>query len=45
MIKLYQHVATRAEIPDVHDLLNQLLDAEHHETLLLAQQANRIRDM
>ena len=45
VIKLYQHVAARADIPDARELLSQLLDAEHHETLLLAQQANRIRDM
>lgn len=45
VMALYRHVSGRADIPDARELLTLLLDAEQHETLLLAQQANRLRDL
>ena len=45
VIDLYRHIAARADIPDARELFGQLLDAEHNETLLLAQQANRTREL
>lgn len=44
-IKLFAHLASRAEIPSTREFINQLLDIEQHETMRLAQQANRIRDL
>ena len=40
------HVDTRQiDFSDARELFDQLLDAEHNETLLLAQQANRTREL
>lgn len=42
---LYRHLIGRAAIPEAQELLQALLDMEEHETMLLAHQTNRIRDM
>ena len=42
---LYRYLLGRAEIPEARELLEALLDMEEHETMRLAQQSNRIRDM
>lgn len=45
VITLYRYLLGRAEIPEARDLLQALLNMEEHETMRLAQQSNRIRDM
>jgi len=45
VIVLYRYLLGRAEIPEARELLEALLAMEEHETMRLAQQANRIRDM
>lgn len=44
-IDLYRDLLGRADIPEAEDLLRSLLDIEEHETMRLAQQTNRMRDM
>lgn len=44
-IQLFQHLASRAEIPRTREFIDQLLAIEQHETMRLAQQSNRIRDL
>ena len=45
VIDLYRHLLAQAEIPEARELLQSLLDLEEHETMRLAQQTNRMRDM
>ncbi|SHF20814.1 hypothetical protein SAMN05444279_12144 [Ruegeria intermedia] len=45
VINLYRYLLGRAEIPEARELLQALLEMEEHETMRLAQQSNRIRDM
>jgi hypothetical protein len=45
VIELYRYLQGRAEIPEARELLQALLEMEEHETMRLAQQSNRIRDM
>ncbi|HEY7776298.1 MAG TPA: hypothetical protein VIC02_07130 [Kineobactrum sp.] len=45
LIELYRFLATNADIPDAEELLQELLDMEVHETMLLAQQTNRLQDL
>lgn len=45
VIRLYRHLASRADTPEVKELVDALLAMEEHETMQLAQQSNRIRDM
>ncbi|MEQ8483989.1 MAG: ATPase [Pseudomonadales bacterium] len=45
VITLYRYLLGRAEIPEARELLEALLDMEEHETMRIAQQSNRIRDM
>jgi len=45
VIDLYKSLLGRADIPEARDLLQALLDMEEHETMRLAQQTNRMRDM
>jgi len=45
VIKLYRYLAGRADTPEVRELVQALLAVEEHETMQLAQQCNRIRDM
>lgn len=42
---LYTYLLSRAEIPEARELIEALMDMEQHETMRLAQQSNRIRDM
>lgn len=42
---LYRYLLGRAEIPEARELLESLLAMEEHETMRLAQQSNRIRDI
>jgi len=44
-IDLYRGLLGRADIPEAKELLQSLLDIEEHETMRLAQQTNRMRDM
>ena len=44
-IDLYRELLGRADIPEVQDLLKDLLAIEEHETMRLAMQTNRMRDM
>ena len=44
-IDLYRNLLGRADIPEAQELLQALLDMEEHETMRLAQQTNRMRDM
>ena len=44
-IDLYRELLARAEIPEAKELLRALLAIEEHETMRLAQQTNRMRDM
>ncbi|MDJ0857845.1 MAG: hypothetical protein QNJ03_02115 [Dinoroseobacter sp.] len=44
-IDLYRELLTRADIPEAQELLQALLAMEEHETMRLAQQTNRMRDM
>ena len=44
-IDLYRELLGRADIPEARELLQSLLEIEEHETMRLAQQTNRIRDM
>ncbi len=43
--ELYRYLLGRAEIPEARDLIESLLEMEQHETIRLAQQSNRIRDI
>lgn len=45
VIDLYRYLQGRADIPEASALVDELLSMEEHETMLLAQQANRIRDL
>jgi rubrerythrin len=44
-IDLYRELLRRADIPEAQELLQSLLALEEHETMRLAQQTNRMRDM
>ena len=44
-IDLYRDLLGRADIPEAQELLQSLLSIEEHETMRLAQQTNRMRDM
>ncbi len=44
-INLYRDLLRRADIPEAQELLQALLNIEEHETMRLAQQTNRMRDM
>ena len=44
-IDLYRNLLGRADIPEAQEVLQALLAIEEHETMLLAQQTNRMRDM
>lgn len=44
-IDLYRELLGRADIPEAQELLRELLTIEKHETMRLAQQTNRMRDM
>ncbi|MBN9671227.1 hypothetical protein [Roseibium aggregatum] len=44
-IDLYRELHRRVDIPEAKELLQALLDIEEHETMRLAQQTNRMRDM
>ena len=44
-IDLYRDLLGRADIPEARELLGELLAVEEHETMRLAQQTNRMRDM
>lgn len=44
-IDLYRELLRRADIPEAQELLRALLALEEHETMRLAQQTNRMRDM
>ncbi len=44
-IDLYRELLGRADIPEAQELLKALLDIEEHETMRLAHQTNRMRDM
>ena len=44
-IDLYRELHGRVDIPEAKELLQALLDMEEHETMRLAQQTNRMRDM
>lgn len=44
-ISLYRDLVSNAHIPEVNELMQELLDLEEHETMRLAQQANRSRDL
>ncbi|MEM8877766.1 MAG: ATPase [Pseudomonadota bacterium] len=44
-IDLYRDLLGRADIPEAKELLQALLAIEEHETMRLAQQTNRMRDM
>lgn len=44
-IKLFQNLVTRTDIPSTREFIAQLLAIEEHETMRLAQQVNRIRDL
>jgi len=44
-IELYRNLLGRADIPEAQELLQALLAMEEHETMRLAQQTNRMRDM
>lgn len=45
VISMYRYLVGRAEIPEARELIEALLHMEEHETMRLAQQTNRIRDM
>lgn len=45
VIDLYRNLLGRADIPEARELLQSLLGMEEHETMRLAQQTNRMRDM
>lgn len=44
-IDLYRDLLERADIPEAQELLQELLAIEKNETMRLAQQTNRMRDM
>ena len=44
-IDLYRELLGRADIPEAQELLQDLLSIEEHETMRLAMQTNRMRDM
>jgi len=44
-IDLYRELLGRADIPEAQELLRELLAIEEHETMRLAMQTNRMRDM
>lgn len=44
-IDLYRDLLRRADIPEAQELVRSLLALEEHETMRLAQQTNRMRDM
>jgi rubrerythrin len=44
-IDLYRELLGRADIPEAQELLRALLAIEEHETMRLAQQTNRMRDI
>ncbi|PLW83205.1 ATPase [Kineobactrum sediminis] len=45
LIELYRFLVAKADIPEAEELLKELLDMEVHETMLLAQQSNRMHDL
>lgn len=44
-IDLYRELLRQADIPEAQELIRALLAMEEHETMRLAQQTNRMRDM
>lgn len=45
IIDLYRYLQGRADVPAARELVENLLSLEEHETMLLAQQANRLNDL
>jgi hypothetical protein len=45
VLELYRYLLSRSDIPEAKDLLEPLLRMEEHETMRLAQQIGRSRDM
>lgn len=45
LMDLYRYLVSRAETPEVRELLEFLLEMEEHETMRLAQQTSRMRDL
>lgn len=45
IIDLYRSLARRAEIDKAREVLNELLDLEHHEAMRLAHQVGRLNEM
>ena len=42
---LYQALLGKAEIPEIHSLLESLMEMEKHEAMLLAKQTGRLHDL
>lgn len=45
VIDLYRYLQGRADIPAARELVENLLSMEEHQTMLLAQQTNRLSDL
>ncbi|SEK73006.1 ATPase [Halomonas daqiaonensis] len=45
VLELYRYLEGRAEIPEARDLVRELLKLEEHESMRLAQQINRAREI
>lgn len=45
IISLFRYLGRHADIPEAETLVENLLGLEEHETMLIAQQINRLRDM
>jgi hypothetical protein len=45
IIDLYRYLQGRMDTPRARELVDNLLTLEEHETMLLAQQANRLNDL
>lgn len=45
VIELYDHLKSKAQIPEVYSFIEQIIDIERNEAQRIAQSANRLRDI
>lgn len=45
VIELYEHLKSKAQVPEVYDFIEQIMDLELNEAQKIAQSANRLQDI
>lgn len=45
VIELFEHLKSKAQVPEVYDFIEQIMDLERKEAQKIAQSANRLQDI